>query len=61
MVTREPLFPGKDYVHQLLLITEVSWQFTVQDFVFIIPFLGNFLIHFAEGQFNLRFACVWLA
>ena len=26
MVTREPLFPGKDYVHQLLLITEVSCQ-----------------------------------
>ncbi|CAD6266138.1 unnamed protein product [Miscanthus lutarioriparius] len=23
MVTREPLFPGKDYVHQLLLITEI--------------------------------------
>jgi serine/threonine protein kinase len=23
MVTREPLFPGKDYVHQLRLITEV--------------------------------------
>lgn len=24
MMTRQPLFPGKDYVHQLRLITEVN-------------------------------------
>ena len=31
IVTREPLFPGKDYVHQLRLITEVwvFWDFIV--------------------------------
>lgn len=27
IVTREPLFPGKDYVHQLRLITEVWLRF----------------------------------
>ena len=59
MVTREPLFPGKDYVHQLLLITEVSCQVHSPRFCFHSPHSsGNLLIHFAEGQPNFRLKCL---
>ncbi|RVX04191.1 Mitogen-activated protein kinase 4 [Vitis vinifera] len=34
IMTREPLFPGKDYVHQLRLITEPIWLRTTTIFFF---------------------------
>jgi mitogen-activated protein kinase 1/3 len=37
IVTREPLFPGKDYVHQLRLITEVWFQCHQSKNLFSLP------------------------
>jgi mitogen-activated protein kinase 1/3 len=43
IATREPLFPGKDYVHQLRLITEVWSPYATQVLFF---FSASFIIFF---------------
>ncbi|KAJ0053212.1 hypothetical protein Pint_00477 [Pistacia integerrima] len=39
-MTREPLFPGKDYVHQLRLITEVWSEFVQRNYFLRTSFLA---------------------
>ena len=48
IVTREPLFPGKDYVHQLRLITEVWFSFHQKLFSFS-PFCAIFCTILVKG------------
>lgn len=52
IMTRQPLFPGKDYVHQLRLITEV-WclEFSLNlHGIFAADFLGFLLLFFGVGE-----------
>jgi len=55
IMTREPLFPGKDYVHQLRLITEVWFWFGASNYDHV-KFLTH-VFHFLHVPFPILFEC----